>query len=123
MGAGLTMKIAGRWRRPAVVPVLVVGSCSVPLSIGLDTGSLFPPEASRPHERICEVGRRTAEGIECPAFRSEDGTLYTLIGPLLDDVPDDTPICLCLKRVETSFCAQGITAEVTAIETAERCRE
>jgi len=113
----------GLAQKTALFPVLLVGSCGVPLSVTVDAGSLFGGgrEASSPSGEICEVGRRTTEGIECPAFRSETGDLYTLVGSLVDDVPDDSPVCLCMSPVEASFCQQGMTMVVEEISRPESC--
>ncbi|MDQ2696458.1 MAG: LysM peptidoglycan-binding domain-containing protein [Pseudomonadota bacterium] len=60
-------------------------------------------------------GTLTDEGVECPAVRTEDGKLYTLVGDLHDARPGDR---LLVKgtRAEMSFCMQGITLVVQRVE-------
>lgn len=60
-------------------------------------------------------GTLTDEGVECPAIRTEDGKLYTLVGDLHDARPGDR---LLVKgaRAEMSFCMQGITLVVQRVE-------
>lgn len=69
-------------------------------------------------DRIAIEGRLTGEGVECPAFRAADGTLYSLLGELAGFGPGDE-ICIYGRPVEISFCMQGIPFSVEAI--AESC--
>ena len=69
----------------------------------------------------CLVGRSTAEGVECQAFRSDDGRLYTLIGDL-GDLAGDDEVCICGHPVEMSTCMQGTTISVTRIGAPDTCR-
>jgi hypothetical protein len=60
---------------------------------------------------VCLIGRPTGEGIECQAFRTDAGDLYTLIGDLGDLAGDEA--CVCGEAVELSSCMQGTTIAVT----------
>lgn len=60
---------------------------------------------------VTVVGTITAEGVECPALRSIDGTLYTLTGlPRAVEVGERLEV----KGKTTMFstCQQGITIMV-----------
>lgn len=69
---------------------------------------------------LCLVGRPTAEGVECQAFRTSDGRLYTLIGDLGGLVGDDR-VCVCGTPVEMSTCMQGTTISVMRIAPPDTC--
>ena len=56
----------------------------------------------------------TDEGIECLAFRGDDGILYTLVGDLDKYKPGDV-VEIVGKAVDASICMQGETLEVVAI--------
>ena len=60
-------------------------------------------------------GRLTAEGVECPALRSDDGTLYTLLGDLKGFKTGDR-VAVEGTRVEISFCMQGITLQIKRLD-------
>lgn len=60
-------------------------------------------------------GRLTAEGVECPALRSDDGTLYTLLGDLKGLKTGDR-VAVEGTRVEISFCMQGITLQIKRLD-------
>jgi hypothetical protein len=59
-------------------------------------------------------GALTSEGVECPALRSDSGTLYTLLGDLKGFKPGDR-VSVEGTRVEISYCMQGTTLQVTSI--------
>ncbi len=69
-------------------------------------------------EQVTRVeGRMTDEGVTCPAMRSDDDTLYTLIGhDDLDDLEPGDRIHVEGTEPEMSICQQGITLEVTRLE-------
>ena len=79
-----------------------------------------PPRGATPGDgtdvgsTVCLVGRSTAEGVECQAFRGSDGRLYTLIGEL-GGLAADRDVCVCGEPVEISTCMQGTTVAVTGI--------
>ena len=56
-------------------------------------------------------GVLTTEGVECPALRSKDGRLYTLMGDLHGFKPHDH-VCVVPSYVEMTYCMQGTTAHV-----------
>lgn len=82
---------------------------------GSGTGSGAAPEGE-----ICVAGRRVAGGVECPAFRAEDGTLYTLLGDI-GGLGEGTRACLCGRIARISMCMQGTTLAVSRIEAAPAC--
>jgi hypothetical protein len=66
--------------------------------------------------RLVEVtGVLTDEGVECPALRTGDGTLYTLAGDLEEFKVGDR-VRVTGRIAEVSICQQGTTLEVVAIE-------
>ena len=69
----------------------------------------------RAQEPIHLSGTFTDEGMECPAVRGDDGGLYTLVGDVSGFKPGDR-VELVGTPVEISFCMQGVTLEVQAIE-------
>jgi len=69
---------------------------------------------------ICLRGRATAEGVECQAFRTADGRLYTLMGDL-GGLAAEREVCVCGRPVEMSTCMQGTTITVSRIGPPERC--
>lgn len=75
-----------------------------------------PPAAAKPKPgtSLTLSGKLTAEGVECPAFRAEDNTLYTLTGDLKGFKAGDR-VCLEGTVVEASICMQGTTLKLTSI--------
>jgi len=63
---------------------------------------------------ICVKGTLTDEGVECQAFRSTDGELYTLIGNLHGFKNGDQAV-VCGTIAEVSFCMQGTTISMSWI--------
>jgi len=63
------------------------------------------------------VGVLTDEGVECPAMRGDDGTLYTLTGKLKKFQVGDR-VRVQGQIAEFSFCQQGITIQVQSIKKA-----
>ena len=57
---------------------------------------------------VVRRGQLTAEGVECPALRGDDGLLYTLTGDLADNKAGDEVIVEG-RLAETSMCMQGTT--------------
>jgi hypothetical protein len=78
------------------------------------------PSATVAAQEVCVVGRPTAEGVECQAFRTDDGRLYTLIGNL-GGLADDNQLCVCGEPVEISSCMQGMTIAVLRIGPRNAC--
>ncbi len=71
-------------------------------------------------EFVAVEGRLTPEGVECPAFRAGDGTLYTLLGDVGDFRPGDE-VCIYGRPGGISYCMQGIPFSLPAI--AGSCEE
>lgn len=63
-------------------------------------------------------GELTDEGVECPAFRSDDGELYTLAGDLGGFQSGDR-VRIVGTPVEVSTCMQGTTVNVVEISAVE----
>lgn len=59
-------------------------------------------------------GELTDEGVECPAFRGDDGEIYTLVGDLGDAETGDR-VRIVGTPVEVSSCQQGTTIEIIEI--------
>lgn len=64
------------------------------------------------------TGKLTAEGVECPAFRSTQGELYTLLGDLGGFHAGDA-VTIEAESVEMSMCMQGTTVKVLSISAAD----
>lgn len=52
-------------------------------------------------------GHLTDEGVECPAFRADDGTLYTLNGVATEDLAGRDRVRIRGRIAEAGFCMQG----------------
>lgn len=97
--------------------ILLTGLIGVALA-GCATAPGAPdsPESPTDDGTLRVQGRLTAEGVECPALRADDGTLYTLLGDLKGFKTGDR-VVIEGTRVEISFCMQGITLQVKQIAT------
>lgn len=73
-----------------------------------------------PGAPLAVKGTLTTEGVECPAMRDAQGTLYTLAGGSGRFRPGDE-VCVRGRRAEVSFCMQGITIAVDSIGPARDC--
>ncbi len=60
-------------------------------------------------------GQLTAEGVECPALRGDDGVLYTLTGDLAGFKAGDE-VVVEGSLPEMAICMQGTTIQVVRIE-------
>jgi hypothetical protein len=69
-------------------------------------------------EQLFLEGRLTDEGVECPAFRSDDDELYTLTGDLGGFGPGDR-VRIVGEPVAISPCMQGTTVNVVEISAIE----
>ena len=71
---------------------------------------------TQPDGRVmrCYKGELTDEGVECQAFRSEEGELFTLIGDLAGYKNGDK-VVVCGTIAEISFCMQGTTLVISYI--------
>lgn len=103
-----------RWRAPgsilsraAAVAYLALALCttlSAPLRAGGEEGEAV----------VTIVGALTAEGVECPSFRADNGTLYSLLGDLDGLRPGDRAE-ISGRLGQVSFCMQGTPFVVEAI--------
>jgi hypothetical protein len=76
---------------------------------------LSPPPKPPGVSEICVQGELTSEGVECPAFRSSKGEVYSLVGDVQGvDVGD--PVCVCGAPVEVSTCQQGQTLAINYLD-------
>lgn len=62
----------------------------------------------------CYKGVLTDEGVECQAFRSEEGELFTLIGDL-EGFSNGDKVVVCGTIAEISPCMQGTTLVISYI--------
>ena len=71
---------------------------------------------TQPDPRLmkCYKGELTDEGVECQAFRSEEGELFTLIGDL-EGYKNGDKVVVCGTIADISFCMQGTTLVVSYI--------
>lgn len=74
------------------------------------------PSASSDTLRV--TGTLTDEGVECPALRGDDGTLYTLTPRDLHGFGPGDHVTVTGLEVEISTCMQGTTLAVTDIRAA-----
>ena len=74
------------------------------------------PSEEKPSGAICVKGKLTDEGVECQAFRSTDGELYTLVGHL-NGFQNGDDVVVCGTIASVSFCMQGTTINVSWIGT------
>ena len=72
------------------------------------------PSGEKTSGAICVKGTLTDEGVECQAFRSIDGELYTLMGDL-NGFQNGDEVVVCGTIAEISFCMQGTTINVSWI--------
>ena len=71
---------------------------------------------TQPDGRVmrCYKGALTDEGVECQAFRSDAGELFTLIGDL-EGYGNGDNVVVCGTIAEISFCMQGTTLVISYI--------
>ena len=95
-----------RWLAACAVIILCAGCSDRPGrgALSKDTGSAT--QGSVPDG--CFRGRLTDEGDTCQAMRTDDGSLFTLGGPLRGFGPGDR-VCVCGFSAAQPFCRQGTT--------------
>ena len=74
-------------------------------------GCLLTAAAAQSNRRITVTGRLTREGVECQAFRSKNGILYTLTGNLRGFKAGDR-VRVVGRVAQMSTCMQGTTLSV-----------
>ncbi|MFQ5664342.1 MAG: heavy-metal-associated domain-containing protein [Terriglobia bacterium] len=77
------------------------------------TAAPATPEPA-PGKTVTRRGKLTPEGVECQAFRTTDGVVYTLVGDLKGFKAGDQA-CVTGSVAEVSICMQGITLAVKRI--------
>lgn len=102
-----------------IVP-LAGGGCGEAMVASRDRSAAPPHDAAAVGSELCLVGRPSGEGVECQAFRADDGRLYTLIGDL-GGLAGEGDVCICGEPVELSTCMQGTTVAVTRIGPPDTC--
>jgi hypothetical protein len=109
---------------PVVIASLVGAGCGdvvmAPGGPSADPRSASGDPRAGTASEVCVAGRATGEGVECQAFRTDDGRLYTLIGDL-GSLAGDHDVCVCGRPVEMSTCMQGTTIRVTRIDPPATC--
>ena len=107
-----------RWARRSMRVVSALAWLAGALWAGMAAaGGLEPPPEpplGPPPGGLCVEGVLTAEGVECPALRARDGTLYTLTGDLGRFVAGDR-VRACGQEAIISICIQGRTLGLTSI--------
>jgi hypothetical protein len=71
-----------------------------------------------PDAAVTVTGTLTDEGVECPALRGDDGTLYTLVDKTEPYKPGDRVTVVGIP-VEVSTCMQGTTLRIKTIRPAD----
>jgi endonuclease YncB( thermonuclease family) len=59
-------------------------------------------------------------GVECPAFRSDQGDLYSLLG-LAGRAMPESGACVCGRRAPVSHCMRGTTLTVATLHLPKDC--
>ena len=80
------------------------------------TSPAAPSEGDSPSgvKTIKVQGQLTSGGVECPAMKADNGTIYTLLGDLKGFKAGDR-VVVEATPVEVSFCMQGTTIRVVQI--------
>lgn len=103
--------------------LLVSSLLLVAVVLGIACGATTePPESPGQRTTSGEVvvtGTLTDEGVECPALRGDDGQLYTLTGAALDGIETGDRLRVRGSVAELSYCMQGRTIDVGAVERLE----
>jgi hypothetical protein len=100
---GIAISTCRRLSLTALVAAFLIAGCS----------AMSNPE--QPGQNVTIRGRLTDEGVECPALRSEDDKLYTLVGDLKGARRGDR-VVVEGTVAEVSTCMQGITIQIKKIE-------
>lgn len=81
-------------------------------ALGVAVGTAGPASA---HHPAVVRGTLTAEGVQCPALRGDDGALYTLTGDLHGYQAGDR-VLVVGQVAHVNFCTQGTTIAVRLID-------
>lgn len=82
------------------------------------TGTIPTEGDTMDDEQIFLEGKLTDEGVECPAFRSDEDELYTLTGDLEGHGPGERVRIVAIPMA-MSTCMQGTTVEIVEITSIE----
>ena len=111
---GMWGEVSGTITIPESAPwdraVLLVAFDAIFAPIGLSD----PFHVTRPDGTLRRTGRVTDEGVECLAFRDDDGYLYTLVGETEELEPGDRAV-IEGTVAEASTCMQGTTLVVERV--------
>ena len=80
------------------------------------TSPSAPREIDTPSDpkTIKVQGQLTSGGVECPAMKADNGTIYTLLGDLKGFKAGDR-VMIEGTPVQISFCMQGTTLQIVQI--------
>lgn len=79
-------------------------------------GNGAPVDEPAPDGQLLLEGELTDEGVECQAFRSDDGALYTFSASVeLDDLGPGDRVRIVGTPVDVSTCMQGQTLDVVEV--------
>lgn len=92
---------------PALLLAAVLAACGTPGGAAVGAGAEAEPA-------LTVRGLLTAEGVECPAFRADDGTLYSLLGDLRGLRPGERA-WIVGRPGQVSTCMQGIPLAVERV--------
>lgn len=107
--------ITRRMMQCGLAPVLLTGSaCAID-----DANTRSNAASAEPGAKLTVTGRLTDEGVECQAFRGDDGQLYTLVGEL-SGWKAGARVRISGQPLDMSFCQQGTTIRVSRIQSAEQ---
>lgn len=70
--------------------------------------------AAQQSAQVTVTGTLTREGVECPAMRGDNGSLYTLTGNIDRFQPGDR-VKVTGTLPQVSYCQQGTTIQVGSI--------
>jgi hypothetical protein len=108
------------WRQPRSIVRAFVAATGITLT-ACATSPAAPRDTGKPPDgKTMKIqGQLTSDGVECPAMKADNGTIYTLLGDLKGFKAGDRVIVEA-KPVEISFCMQGTTVQVTQITRAPK---
>lgn len=85
----------------------------------MDEGAGYEEGEGEGAQELFLEGELTDEGVECQAFRSTEGDLYTLTGDLAG-FQNGNRVRIVAAPVEASTCMQGTTVHVVEISAVEQ---
>ncbi len=107
-----------QWRFVVVTEDQRIRGRSEPFDVRAEReGVVGDPADDRGEDRVVVRGQLTDEGVECPALRDQDGTLYTLTGSTGQFSTGDH-VRVEGTIAEMSICMQGTTIAIHEIRSA-----